>query len=356
MTEDQALSNLQDEYDFMYDHFSAPISVTRIFVKHKFSAVGMDGVVQSRNTFYFEVHKTLNRNPVAYFSSDSYVPDTVQAHLKASRLVFPAPVRRMLRIDMFSRQMTFHTSKPSEAPSAAQVRSVFEIAGLKRKSFRVKDEGVISSSPQILPVGKPLPASKPKKFSIKKIEGEIKEKLIKPLPEDQCHRISTEELHGRNADQVVFSKAALSDVIEHIEFGEKTKKNVVEQGGIYIGKPCVLASGERLGYVEAAIAAPNTRGTSTYVEFNHDTWRYFLSTFEDRKEQGEYDADDVILGWYHTHPNSLGVFMSGTDMGTQREQFYRPWNSAIVINPHRKFIAGFYGKDATPAEVILHQK
>ena len=353
LIEHQALSRLQEEYKFAFMHFEGPISVTRVTAIHEFSAVGMDGITQSCEVFYFEVHKTLNNQPVAYFPSDSYVPDVIETHLRASRFVFPAPVRRILGVDVFSRSMTFPYRQKTDTPSAEQVRAVLEAVDAKRHKFRVKEDKYERAA--CTEVEAPRRPKTRKKFSIKKIEGEVQENPIKPLNPEQCHLISSRKIALQAVNQVVFSRSALKEIFDHIGFGKNTATNVVEQGGVYVGKPCVLPSGERLGYVTAAIAAPNTQGTSTYVEFSHDTWRYFLDVLEKMKENGASGSEEVILGWYHTHPNSLDVFMSGTDMGTQREQFHRKWNSAVVINPHRKLIAGFYGKDATPADVFLYQ-
>ena len=52
-----------------------------------------------------------------------------------------------------------------------------------------------------------------------------------------------------------------------------------------------------------------------------------------------------IVGWYHSHPN-IGVFMSGTDMRTQRAFFYHPWCVSIVYDPIRNEIGCFLGMEA----------
>lgn len=54
-----------------------------------------------------------------------------------------------------------------------------------------------------------------------------------------------------------------------------------------------------------------------------------------------------VIGWYHTHPNNLGVFMSGTDQRTQATFFSANWQFAIVLNPHRLQWKAFAGEQAT---------
>lgn len=46
-----------------------------------------------------------------------------------------------------------------------------------------------------------------------------------------------------------------------------------------------------------------------------------------------YSLDEMkIVGWYHSHPG-FGVFMSGTDVITQRRYFPRDFHVALVIDP-----------------------
>ena len=52
-----------------------------------------------------------------------------------------------------------------------------------------------------------------------------------------------------------------------------------------------------------------------------------------------------VIGWYHTHPGGLSVFMSGTDRATQRRHFSADWHFALVLNPHRQSIRAFHGPE-----------
>ena len=42
--------------------------------------------------------------------------------------------------------------------------------------------------------------------------------------------------------------------------------------------------------------------------------------------------DYVVVGWYHSHPG-MGVFMSATDVRTQRAGFPHPHQAALVVDP-----------------------
>jgi hypothetical protein len=64
------------------------------------------------------------------------------------------------------------------------------------------------------------------------------------------------------------------------------------------------------------------------------------------------DRPDLkIIGWYHTHPNDLGVFMSATDRRTQELYFNKPGDFAIVLNPQRCHSQAFLGPECVLADL-----
>ena len=62
-----------------------------------------------------------------------------------------------------------------------------------------------------------------------------------------------------------------------------------------------------------------------------------------------------LVGWFHTHPNSLDVFMSGTDRWTQSRLFSGERCIALVFNPHRKLWKCFRTEECldTKAELLV---
>jgi hypothetical protein len=59
----------------------------------------------------------------------------------------------------------------------------------------------------------------------------------------------------------------------------------------------------------------------------------------------------TILGWYHSHPGH-GIFLSGTDLNTQRLSFNKIWQIAIVYDPLRHEIGYFYGADGKRTQPV----
>ena len=133
---------------------------------------------------------------------------------------------------------------------------------------------------------------------------------------------------------VYILQSALTTLKTHLEVNK-----TVEQGGILFGQ--AYNDSQHGIYVEitAAVAAPATIGTGAHLEFTSDSWQGIM----DYAKSTHPEAN--IVGWYHSHPN-IGVFMSGTDMRTQRAFFYHPWCVSIIYDPIRNEIGCFLGEDA----------
>ncbi len=155
---------------------------------------------------------------------------------------------------------------------------------------------------------------------------------------------------------VTFQPPATRKLFRHIGWNEETERNRVEQGGIMLGH--VYRDSERgftYGLVEDIVPGASARGSSTYLELSTDVWKTMLDYVDDRLDrQGE---DLQVIGWYHTHPNHLDVFMSGTDRGTQKRFFSEDWHFAVVLNPHREFVKAFHGAEALECNCnLLHSQ
>lgn len=146
---------------------------------------------------------------------------------------------------------------------------------------------------------------------------------------------------------LVISRRAEREIKKHIGWAKKTRQNVREQGGILIGSP-FLVDGRTVSVVECVIPAELSESSAAYLKMDTETWVKMLNIYDERyQEQGLY-----VMGWFHTHPNSLGVFMSSTDMGTQQRFFREDWHFAVVLNPHRRLAACFHSAQAFPCALF----
>ncbi|MCC3409125.1 MAG: Mov34/MPN/PAD-1 family protein [Microcoleus sp. PH2017_10_PVI_O_A] len=134
---------------------------------------------------------------------------------------------------------------------------------------------------------------------------------------------------------------AFNTIKQHIAWGYTTHENVVEQGGILLGHAFRNPDTDVVyAIAEQAIPGRLARGSAGYLEVTHETWKEMLDYVDRLGTQLQ------VIGWYHTHPNNLDVFMSGTDRTTQERLFGNDWQFAIVLNPHKQIWRAFYGADS----------
>ena len=105
-----------------------------------------------------------------------------------------------------------------------------------------------------------------------------------------------------------------------------------ESGGVLVGT--YEAATGRI-QVKGAIPARKAIGSITSLTFTHDSWD------EVNEVKDEKYPNDVILGWYHSHPH-FGVFLSEYDSFIQKNFFSEAWQIAYVIDPLLG-TCGFFG-------------
>ena len=170
------------------------------------------------------------------------------------------------------------------------------------------------------------------------IVWEDSEDVYRPIPKRHS---DFQAERGVAAPRVYIKANALHELKDHLASNTR-----VEQGGILFGN---AYQDQQYGvYVEitAAVAAPATIGTGAHLEFTPNSWQGIMD-YAKSKHSGEN-----IVGWYHSHPN-IGVFMSGTDMRTQRAFFYHPWCLSIVYDPVRDDIGYFLGERAERVQPFI---
>jgi len=142
--------------------------------------------------------------------------------------------------------------------------------------------------------------------------------------------------------ELYLTMSAFSTIKNHIWWGSNTYKNTVEQGGILLGHAYRNPDTSVVyAIAEQAIPGRLARGSAGYLEVTHETWKEMLDDMDNLHTELQ------LIGWYHTHPNNLDVFMSGTDRTTQQRLFGNDWQFAIVLNPHKKIWRAFYGSNSS---------
>lgn len=132
-----------------------------------------------------------------------------------------------------------------------------------------------------------------------------------------------------------------------------------EQGGWLIGRYVRDSSGTPVQVeVTEVLQAKTECRYPGYIEWSAlEEIRLQQQFFEIKEALAVTDPDEAenlsVVGWWHTHPNDLPVFMSGTDMGTQRLKYFKPEKYAVVLNPHKGIWRAFAGADATEVAAVM---
>ncbi len=223
-----------------------------------------------------------------------------------------------------------------------------------RKTFVIK-----SSVPDVKTPSAPVAEStdQPRKlFQIKSIAPQYE------LPTKRHGLVNTTESlvadlhpHASREFRLYFTQQSFHQVEHHIGWGQRTDDNGVEQGGLLLGN-AYIDSEENLVFaiVRNAIAGLKARGSGAYLDMTHETWAEMLAQV-DAITDADPDSSLQIVGWYHTHPNTLDVFMSGTDKNTQRTFFRAEWQFAVVLNPHKKLWRVYHGSESAQCEGFVIQ-
>jgi len=171
-------------------------------------------------------------------------------------------------------------------------------------------------------------------------------------PESRVASVGNSLVHSESAaggkmpsGAVLYVKdTAMRRIHEHIEWKRRSAANLVEQGGILLGSAtCDPKTGFMHGLVTQAVPARvGARGSGAHLELGHEAWHAMLQEVDVMRD--EETTRLHVIGWYHTHPGELDVFMSSVDRHTQEQLFSEDWQFAIVLNPQRCTWRAFNGR------------
>jgi len=166
-------------------------------------------------------------------------------------------------------------------------------------------------------------------------------------------RLSDNFFAADESHKLILMPNAVKEIFQYIEWDIGPRTDVrVEQGGILLGNR-YYDEEKKLHFVivEKALMARSAEGTSGYLEISHECW----ADMHKQKDayNVEHQKNTVIVGWFHTHPNMLSCFMSGTDRKTQSLFFDGENTFSVVINPQRHLFKAFRGKECYPTQAFL---
>ncbi len=155
-----------------------------------------------------------------------------------------------------------------------------------------------------------------------------------------------------DAGVILFTPQAQEELDRHIQWGRLTNRNHVEQLGLMIGRVCRdEETGAYYAVCERLVPVDQGRGTGTFFKASHEVG--YASIEKAHSIMKQSDNGSQLIGWYHTHPLDLTVFISGVDDGNHKTIFDHPWQFAVVLNPQRRVFKAFVGLEHMEVNCIF---
>lgn len=152
---------------------------------------------------------------------------------------------------------------------------------------------------------------------------------------------------------LLMTETARREMFEFIQWKNlKTQDNRNEQGGLMAGIHCSVPGYEgKVCIVQHVFPLHEARSTTGYLDASAADWSKAYARMDQLSAQLGERLEP--LGWFHTHPNDLPTFMSGTDRFTQGKVFSGEYSYALVLNPHTGSWKAFRDKDAHDACCVM---
>ena len=132
-------------------------------------------------------------------------------------------------------------------------------------------------------------------------------------------------------------RAAFEQIQAHLRSNTR-----IELGGLLMGEAFYDPKQEcYVVVVEEALPAQDGEGTALTFSYTEATWLALSPQLQ------ALPATWTLLGSFHSHPG-MGVFLSSTDLETQRDIFFHDWQIALVIDPISNAIGFFCGAAGHP--------
>lgn len=146
--------------------------------------------------------------------------------------------------------------------------------------------------------------------------------------------------------RIIFEPPAAKLLFDNIAWGARYRRGDVEKAGILIGnyyRDCT--SCEEVVWADVVVVVPANsalvNATFETIDITAEAWKGMYETAD------EFRSENLqIVGWYHTHLDSINTRFSGIDRVTQRKAFTYEYSFGVVFNPNQRKWSVFYGPES----------
>lgn len=153
---------------------------------------------------------------------------------------------------------------------------------------------------------------------------------------------------SNNGSVLLITKQPAKVIHDYFEVGKHTQRNHNELAGLLIGFDHDVGNGKVQSIVTHFLPIETCVSTPSYLEWSATEDIRLQRQFKGIKESflirdAQFASKLRILGWIHSHPNGLPVFLSGTDMDNIRLHFNSSIQFSVVLNPHTEWWKAYLG-------------
>lgn len=154
---------------------------------------------------------------------------------------------------------------------------------------------------------------------------------------------------------VVFTPNASRELYNYFHWGQRHPQNLSELLAALIGRrlsDCLLVEFVSPVHMEKR----NTKEgafTKTSLEAGYMEADAINATYSQCPEYCLADTPCRLLGFVHSHPDDLELFLSEADVQVHQLLVERDMELSMILNPQKRQMAAYYGKTMTLAEIQL---
>lgn len=160
---------------------------------------------------------------------------------------------------------------------------------------------------------------------------------------DSC--LKSDNAKNENPFLILLNPSCFQEICDYIGWGEETEKNQIEQGGIILGNVYKDPDSElTVGVAKCSVPAIGADASITHFEIGLEAWHKMLA-YMDEMNRILIDKEKIyLIGWYHTHPKHLKVYMSNKDLETQKLFFNLDYHFSVILNPQKRYWKAYQGE------------
>lgn len=159
----------------------------------------------------------------------------------------------------------------------------------------------------------------------------------------------------KNTVPVVFTPNAAAELYHYFHWGQKHPQNLSEQMAALIGHK--LADSFLVEFVSPVYLAMRNTTQAAFTQESMDSgWmetEVINISYCACKDLNLLDNPCTLLGFVHSHPDDLELFLSEADVNLHGLLLDKNMELSIIVNPQKRQLAAYCGKDMTLSEIRI---